>query len=408
MTATLLLLLVTAVPSTAEPFTIYVGELGPNAALLAWGKKEGSGNRIGRDAHTYGSATVRIGPRVVQTEKAWARVEGLEPDTEYPWSLDIGGVPAGSGHLRTWAAQASRLAFLVIGDYGDAGKAQYDLARVMADLVTKRAAGPDPIRFVLTTGDNIYGKGVGFLRFGTGSSDADWWPPFFRPYAAILQRIPFYPTLGNHDGNETEDRADLPAYLDNFFFPGGEPRRYYRFQYAGLADFFALDTTSNTAAGPPQPAFLADGPQSAWLREQLPLAKAPWRIAYFHHSIYDAGPEHNGEHNETRLKHWLQLFSDNGVQLTFQGHEHNFQASRVNARSYGIRHLVTGSGGALGNGDIRTKMDAANVEAWSPHHQFLLVEIRDGHIFVTPIGIHPIVPVDSAGRPVSAVFSIPQ
>ena len=53
-------------------------------------------------------------------------------------------------------------------------------------------------------------------------------------------------------------------------------------------------------------------------------------------------------------------------------------------------------------------MDATNVEAWSPLNQFLLVEIRDGHIFVTPIGLNPSTPVHSASRPVSAVFSIPR
>lgn len=408
MRLSLLCLLVPVVLSAAEPFTLYVGELGPRSALLAWGKREGTGNRIGRDAHGYGTATVRIGPQTVRTENAWARVEGLQPDTEYDWSVELGGTVAGHGQLRTWAEKASRLAFLVIGDYGDASKAQYDLAAVMAKLVENRAAGPDPIRFVLTTGDNIYAKGYSFFRTASGADDADWWPRFFQPYNAILQRIPFYPTLGNHDGNETEDRADLPAYLDNFFFPGGVARRYYRFEYADLADFFALDSTSSTASGPTHPAFLPEGPQSVWLRDQLPLAKAPWRIAYFHHSVFNAGPEHDAENNETRLKHWLQLFSDSGVQVTFQGHEHNFQASRVNTRSYGIRHFVTGSGGSLRDADVRSRMDAANVEAWSPHHEFLLVEIRDGRLFVTPVGIHSIVPVDSSGRPVPSVFTVPQ
>jgi hypothetical protein len=402
-----LLLLFPALLSAAEPFTIYVGELGPTSALLAWGKQLGAGNRIGRDARGYGAATVRIGPRVIQTERAWARVEGLQPDTEYAWSVEIGGAPAGSGKLRTWAAEATRLAFLVLGDYGDASKAQYDLAAVMAELVARRAAGPDPIRFVLTTGDNIYAWGFGPFRTGSGSDDADWWPRFFTPYGATLQRIPFYATLGNHDGNESEDRADLPAYLDNFFFPGGEPRRYYRFQYGGLAEFFALDTSSVTASGRPRPAYLPDGPQSAWLRDQLARATAPWRIAYFHHSIFNAGPRHAAENNEARLKHWLQLFSDHGVKLTFQGHEHNFQASRVNSRSYGIRHFVTGSGGSRRDADVRAAMDSANVEAWSSQHQFLLVELRDGRAFVTPIGIKPVGPVDSKGRPVSPEFSIP-
>ena len=62
--------------------------------------------------------------------------------------------------------------------------------------------------------------------------------------------MPFFPTLGNHDGNETEKRADLPAILDNFPYPQDKPARYYKFTYGDLAEFFGLDSTRNSETGP--------------------------------------------------------------------------------------------------------------------------------------------------------------
>jgi hypothetical protein len=102
--------------------------------------------------------------------------------------------------------------------------------------------------------------------------------------------------------------------------------------------------------------------------------------------VFNAGPRHHEERNEDRLKHWLELFAQHGVRMAFQGHEHNFQAAKVNERSLGIRHFVTGSGGALRNQDVRARMEAANIEAWAPLHHFLLVEIRNDSATVTPIG----------------------
>lgn len=382
----------------AEPFTVYVGELGARSALLAWGRKDGTGNRIGRAAAGYGPARLRIGERMAATDRAWARVEDLQPDTEYDWALEIGGAQAARGRLRTWAERADRLAFLVIGDFGTGSSSQRRLARRMAQLVEERAAGPDPVRFVLSTGDNINAPLAGKIPWNSGDSDGDWWPTFFEPYGGILRRIPFYSVLGNHDGNESERRGDLFAWLDNFFFPGGEARRWYTFEYGGLAQFFALDSSSNTAQGPPKPAYDPAGPQTAWLKEALAGARARWRIAYLHHPPFNAGPRHQLERYDQRLRHWLELFARHGVKMAFEGHEHNFQASKVNQRSLGIRHFITGSGGSLRTGDARAGMEEYNVETWVPKHQFLLVEIAGGEAAVTSLG--------EDGKPVAPPFLV--
>lgn len=387
-------------------FTVYIGDITPTSVLIAWGQNAGEGNRIGLAARSWGQATVRVEPHTVSTEKSWARVEGLSPDTAYTYSIAIGGAPIAEGRFRTWPAKADRLAFLVLGDYGTGDEPQRRIARAMAIHVAQRAATANPIRFVLTTGDNIYADRWAVLKPHTGAADADWWPKFFEPYAPILASIPFFATPGNHDGNESERHADLPVYLDNFFFPGGTPARWYHFNYGGLADFFALDSTRNTFSGLPRPAFDPGGPQSLWLKAALEESKAPWKIPYFHHSIFDAGPRHASEHNELTYQHWLEMFAAAGVKVSFQGHEHNFQASLVNDRSRHIQHFVTGAGGELRDDDVRRRMPSANVGAWAPQHHFLLVEIDGRSMTVTPFAESQISVSDSAGHPVDLPFII--
>ena len=130
----------------------------------------------------------------------------------------LGQQTIGQGEVRTWAANTQKLVFFVIGDFGTGQAPQYKIARVMWDEFQRRAKTGNPVRFILSMGDNIYGSIAGFM-FGflhTGAEDSDWADKFFEPYQPLLARVPFFPTLGNHDGNETEKRADLAAILDNF------------------------------------------------------------------------------------------------------------------------------------------------------------------------------------------------
>ena len=160
----------------AQGWTTYVGDLGPDSVLLAWGKP-GRGNVIGREAISYGKARVTVGSHRVEVDRAWARVDGLEPDTRFGYVIEINGETVGQGTIRTWPRQANRLSFLVLGDYGNGSREQALLGGAMAKLVDERAGSERPIRFALTTGDNIYGS---WLTKGRGgSNDVDWWPRFF-------------------------------------------------------------------------------------------------------------------------------------------------------------------------------------------------------------------------------------
>ncbi|MGA2602129.1 MAG: metallophosphoesterase [Bryobacteraceae bacterium] len=405
MRRALVLLALVSAGAWAQKFYTYVDDLGPDYVQLTWGTTDGD-NTIGRTSVSYGEATLRINGKTITSRQNNATISGLEPDRVYPYEISIRGRKIGEGQVRTWAAQSNKLCFFVIGDYGTGRPLQYQIARVMWDEFQRRVNGDYPVRFVITTGDNIYGNITGFLLgIGhTGASDTDWTSKFFDPYQPLLARIPWFPSLGNHDGNETESRGDLPAYLDNMPFPGGTPGTYYHFNYAGLADFFGLDSTFNSASGPPRPAFAPDSPEFHWMQQEFPKAKSPWVIPYYHHPVFNAGPLHAPSMRD--LQHWMPLFQQAGVRVVFNGHEHNFQVSEDNAASFGIRFITSGAGGELRPGNIRKKMKRANIAAWAPQNHFLVVEIEGKTMRVTPLGFEPISIVDSDGHPVHPPFIV--
>jgi hypothetical protein len=390
----------------AQTVYTYVGQITSNSVLIAWGATAGRGdNTIGRDSKPIGEARVKIAGRTLPADKNWIQVTDLQPDTDYPYEVEINGKRAGGSTVRTWPAQATRLTFFVIGDFGNGSSAQLAIAKMMTSEFRRREQSGDPVRFVLTVGDNIYADmNFGYFQRGSGSADRDWGPKFFEPYKVILEQVPFLPTLGNHDGNATESRGDLAAYLDNFFFPQNRPARWYEFNYGGLADFFALDSTDNSTGGHPTPAYAPEGEQSRWLAGAMAASRAPWKIPYFHHPPFNAGPGHGASYGV--LRHWVDLFSKSGVKVVFTGHEHNYQFSEVNQATGGVRYIVTGAGGELRSGDVTPNMQKAHIAGWAATRHFLVVEIDGNAMRITPMSTEKFVPVDAAHKPLPAVLTV--
>jgi hypothetical protein len=280
----------------------------------------------------------------------------------------------------------------VVGDFGTGEAPQYNIARAMLEEFQRRAATADPVRFLLSLGDNVYadlrGRAFGFGH--SGASDEDWGSKFFQPYQPLLGSIPFYPALGNHDGN--------------FAFPQNKPARYYTFTYGGLAQFFALDTTSNTESGPSRPGYLEDSPQFHWMQSEFAKPHPLWVIPYFHHPMFTAGPEHPPSLEQ--LRHWFALFTGSGVKVVFSGHEHNFQASEVSSTTGGIRFFVSGAGGELRRGNVQKNMRKAHIQAWAEQNHFLEVDIDGKTMKVTPLSYQPLNILDAAGAAVAIPFTI--
>lgn len=386
-----------AVPVQAERFYTYLLDLGPDYVELAWGTVDGV-NTIGRSSASHGPATIHIAGKTIGSRANYVTVGSLEPDHDYTYDVSIGPTKVGAGQFRTWPAQTNKLVFFVIGDYGTGQEPQFSVARAMWEEFQRRAQTGNPVRFMLSMGDNIYGNINTFLIgvSHTGAEDKDWGPKFFGPYEPLLARIPFFGTLGNHDGNETESHRDLGAFLDNFPFPGGKPGRYYAFTFGGLAKFVALDSTKNTESGPPRPFFLEGGEQFQWMKREFAKPHPAWIIPFCHHPIFNAGPFHPPALHD--LQHWFDLFSASGVKVAFSGHEHNFQVSEANSVTHGIRFVVSGAGGELRPGSVQSVMKQANIALWAPQNHFLVVEIEGKTMSITPVSFVPMEVRDANGQ----------
>ena len=90
---------------------------------------------------------------------------------------------------------------------------------------------------------------------GTGDEDDDWFFTYFQPYRYIINRVPVYPSIGNHDAEETEERDDRAQVEDNFYLrermlseeAAGRasfcPGLFYRFRYGSDIEFVCIDTS---------------------------------------------------------------------------------------------------------------------------------------------------------------------
>ena len=394
----LLLLAALTVSFAAEdaPIRVYVADLDAESVTLAWGTADGTvRNTIGKGAVGSGETIIKIDGRTISATSSWKRVDGLKPDTAYPYTVTINGAAVASASIRTWPAKSENLTFFVIGDFGNASKEQYAIAAKMEEERLRLEKSNQHVRFVISTGDNIYGK-----LASSGSQDRDWESKFFKPYGKTLLSIPFKAVLGNHDGNETERTADLAVCLDNFFMPD----RWYRFEYASFAEVIALDSTKNQPEGSPAPVYLADSPQSKWLSTTLAKPPLPWRMVVMHHPLFTAGPNHAPFVDA--VPHWFLAMRSAGVQTVFAGHEHNLQFSEQKAETGNIQFVISGAGGELRKSSVRSKMASNHIAAWSNQTHFLVVQVDKARMTIQPVGASAIQPVNASGNAVTMPISV--
>jgi hypothetical protein len=258
------------------------------------------------------------------------------------------------------------------------------------------------VRFLLTTGDNVYARArvFGVAVGGTGDEDDDWFFTFFQPYRYVINRIPVYPSIGNHDADETEERDDRAQVEDNFYIherikseeAAGRasfgPGLFYRFRYGSDIEFVCIDTSKEAFF---RSARLFEFPKHWEFIEQSFPSEGPhpaWRIPFAHHPVYSAGPQH---HNTRSMQKLLPLFERSNVRVMFTGHEHNFQHSRTP----GFDHFVTGAAGKV----RRSRPDRyreAHTVSWATDCHFLLARIEGRRMQVRAIAAMD----DPAGRPV--------
>lgn len=439
----------------AEPY-VYLPALTHNSALVAWGAfyfRVTSNGRsklvddedlkfvhpprkdsIGACSAPYGPARVdvydRHGELVARAKTSAANhcwIAGLQPDTEYTYKVFVKSEEWGAGERWDWSASLqalvqaggrydngfrthpdpatpASLTFAVIGDFG-VGVKKISATRRQQEVATalRQAVEQESVRLILTAGDNIYAakKLLGIPIGSTGTEDDDWFFTYFQPYRYIINRVPVYPSIGNHDSDESEGCDDRGEVEDNFYLCerlAGEaaagrasfgPGLFYRFQYGSDIEFVCIDTSKEDffrrhrlfrlpkhwefveAAFPP------DRPRK-------------WRVPFAHHPPYSAGPRH---HNTKSMSRLIPLFQRAGVRAMFSGHEHNFQHSAVD----GIDYFVTGGAGRTRTG-TPDRFEAAHTRSWSDRAHFLLVTIDGERMLIRAIAEHA-----DAGAPLADI-----
>lgn len=232
--------------------------------------------------------------------------------------------------------------FAVIGDSGTGEKDQYQIAKEM-----EAYRGAVNFDFVVMLGDNIYG----------GHEPRDFAQKFEIPYKPLLAAgVKFYASLGNHDDPKLE-----PLYKP--FNMNGE--RYYTFK-KDFAQFFALDSN------------YMDAPQLSWLEQTLRSSKAPWKICFFHHPLYNEGKMH-GPDLDLRNQ-LLPLLKAYGVNVVFSGHEHAYERLKpVN----NIYYFVQGDSGKLARHDFHQSHELA--ASYDRARTFMVVEIAGDTLYFQTI-----------------------
>jgi 3',5'-cyclic AMP phosphodiesterase CpdA len=239
-------------------------------------------------------------------------------------------------HTVAWepfpADDPPELHLALAGDVGDSGSRLRSTAATVA-----RIDDVQPLDGLVLLGDNVYPSGEPARLRDT----------VFTPFADVLDHVPLFAVLGNHDVKQGHAAGQVTAL--------GLPGRWWAHDFG---DVLLIGLDSN----------LADDPaQRHWLAETLAGATERWRIVVLHHPPYSAG--YQGSDLDAR-RAFVPLFERYGVQLVVSGHDHDYQRSNpIN----GVTYIVTG--GAAGT--RRTGADAFTAVSFSWHHFVELAAFGD-------------------------------
>jgi len=232
-------------------------------------------------------------------------LKDLAPSTLYHYKVTSGADTSQDNTFHT-AVRPNEPFTLVV--YGDTRTNPGDHQTVINRIIENK---PD---LVLNTGDLVETGSVSSL-----------WDIFFNTTKNLIKSVPYYPELGNHEGNSQN-------YYDLFYLPtggGSNNEEWYSFNY-GNTHIIALDSNVRYS-----------GEQLTWLEKDLAQAadKAQWIFVFFHHPPYSSS-SHGSEF--ATLTDWINLFEKYKVDMVFNGHDHIYERSLSN----NIQYIVTGSGGA--------------------------------------------------------------
>lgn len=328
---------------TAAPYVQNVSETG---ATIMWRTASPTDGEVayGRDGTL--DRTVD-GDRV---ELHTVRLTGLDPATAYTYRVDSGDTTYPPASFHTAPGANGDITAIVVGDSGSGSRQQWQVAELM-----ERMDGD----LVLHTGDVVYKRGAA----------CHYEERYYDPYAALIDSVPVYPVLGNHDVLTDDGEPWLAAFALPEASSGTE--RYYSFDY-GPMHVAALDTELYYGDDA-----IPAARQKAWLREDLRATDRPWKVVILHRPPFSSSPYHGGD--KRVLEDLVGIFEAEGVDVVFGGHEHVYERLEpVN----GVTYIVTGGGG----GDLREAGRGPLTVATALRYHALRVEVTPERMEIEAVG----------------------
>jgi 3',5'-cyclic AMP phosphodiesterase CpdA len=333
----------------------YVQNVGRNRASILWATTEiGEGSvTVGGPEGAYTvAASARTFDSFVQYQ---ADLGGLQPSTAYAYRVKLNGLTLTPSASSFRTAGPGRFSFLAFGDSGADTPEQRAIVNLMA--------AERDIALAVHTGDLAYPEASHALL------DAN----YFAINSALMSRIPFYPTPGNH---EYYSDSGGPYFASHAFpesnaVTAADRGRYYSFDW-GEAHLVSLDSNLMLTE--------AADRMLAWLDRDLATSRQYWKIVFLHHTPYPSG-HHLGDQTSAAVRASVNPIAEkHGVQLFLAGHEHAYERT---VPIGGTTYVTTGGGGAWLQ---HVSMIAENVVAASVYN-YVRVDLDGAALTLRAIGI---------------------
>ena len=253
-----------------------------------------------------------------------ATISGLEEDTAYSYRVGSDGAWSSVSSFKTQAFDGE-YDFLFFGDpqIGSSGDLAKDEAGWNDTLNVALAANPDA-EILVSGGDQVE----------TANTEAHW-DSFLAPQK--LREYPWAATIGNHDvgGKAYEQHLSTPnTDRSAAYYRNGDPASdssggdyWYVFN-----DVLFIDLNSNSYATSQGGG--GDEAHMAYVTDIIGQhgAEAKYTVLVYHHSIYSPADHAQDADNKARRVDFPTTFSELGVDLVLQGHDHSY------SRSYEIKN----------------------------------------------------------------------
>ena len=247
-----------------------------------------------------------------------ATLDGLQEDTAYSYRVGSDGAWSSTYAFKT-RKFSGNFDFLFFGDpqIGSSGNTAKDGAGWQDTLDVSLAANPDS-ELLVSGGDQVE----------TANTESQW-DAYFA--SDKLRQVPTAPTIGNHDvgGKAYEQHFWTPnTDRSTSFYQGSAATQSggdYWYIFKGV---LFIHLNSNAYANG------ADAAHIAYVTSvvQAHKAEAKHIVLVYHHAIYSPADHANDSDNKQRRIDFPTAFSNLGVDLVLQGHDHSY------SRSYSIKN----------------------------------------------------------------------